>query len=112
MNLNNNNALDNSQHLQPIAVRITSRHDFVQNNKQRGRNQNNIIDIAKKNQLNNREKLRFANWNAKSVNKKSASICDFVIAKRLDLLALRLQFSLKPKEVAKWRFLSIWIDQK
>ena len=88
LNLNNNDTSNNSQHLQPIAVRITSQHEFVQNNKQRGRNQNNIIDIAKKNQLNNREKLRFSNWNAQSVNKKSASICDFVISKRLDLLAL------------------------
>ena len=30
----------------------------------------------------------------------------------LCLLGLRLLFSLKPKEMAKMRFLAIWIDQK
>ena len=33
-------------------------------------------------------RLRFATWNIRAINKKAASICDFIISKRIDVLAV------------------------
>lgn len=52
-------------------------------------NPNNVFIVPKENLATKTALcLRFAVWNAQSVNGKSGSICDFVISNRLDLLAL------------------------
>ena len=78
-----NNCQDNNQHL-PIPVRITSRHaEHSPNVIYNTRNSSNLININNvKNTSDCVPRLRFAAWNAHSLNKKAASVCDLVISKR------------------------------
>ena len=46
-----------------------------------------IINIAKKTSEHSPQ-LRFATWNIRAIKKKVASICDFIISKRIDVLAV------------------------
>lgn len=52
------------------------------------RNQNNLRTIARSFDRYNRSNIRFALWNARSINNKTASLCDFIISRQLDIMAL------------------------
>ena len=78
---------DNRQHL---SVRITSHHDeYSTKVKHHSRNSLNLIKInTTRNTTNPLQRLRLATWNIRSLIKKAAPICDLVISKRIDILAL------------------------
>ena len=53
------------------------------------RNATNLINVKVNKSFSNfSSKIRFATWNAHSLNKKSATVCDIIISKRLDILAI------------------------
>jgi hypothetical protein len=53
------------------------------------RNATNLINVKVNKSFSNfSSKIRFATWNANSLNKKSATVCDIIISKRLDILAI------------------------
>ena len=68
-------------------MRITSRNDH--HCTKGSRSTSNLINrnIAKKTSE-HAPQLRFATWNIRAINKKAASICDFIISKRIDVLAV------------------------
>ena len=83
---------DNDQHLS-IPVRITSRHTkkstMTIHNSRNSRNLANLTSInTVKSSSDYMPRLRFGTWNAHSLSKKAASICDLVISKRIDILSL------------------------
>ena len=89
MNLNVNDVKDNSRHLHAIPVRVSSRSVGKSVICQAQRNINNLIDIKATNQSSKyTPRLRLATWNAHSINKKAAPICDLVISKQIDILTL------------------------
>jgi hypothetical protein len=83
--LHNDNAyLNENQHL-AIPVRIT--HNNLPNYSTR--KPSNLIDVnIIKNSSRFMPRLRLGTWNAHSLNKKAASICDLIISKRIDILSI------------------------
>ena len=73
----------------PILVRITSCHKENSAAGYNTRNSMNLINInIAKQASKSLPRLRLATWNAHSLNKKAASICDLIISKRIDILSL------------------------
>lgn len=88
----------------PVVISNSSRHGGQQRtwNKQSRRhyqftrkntmagNLSNLIPIltVKRTHTNNLPRLRLGTWNAHSINRKAASICDLIISKRIDILSL------------------------
>ena len=82
-----NSTIVTSQPCSSIQVRVTNRLKTSPTIPKR-RNPNNLITIKPaQSPLKATGCVCFALWNAQSINKKAASICELVISKRLDLLA-------------------------
>ena len=82
-----NNYQDSAQ---PIPVRVTvhpQNRSFVMGKHVRNSANLRNINIGKP-PSNRISRIRMATWNAQSINKKSASICDLIISKRIDILAI------------------------
>ena len=72
-----------------IPTRLTTARNDSRWKTHQSRNLNNTINIGTDRRAPKTTScVRFAVWNAHSINKKSASICDFVMSRRLDILVL------------------------
>ena len=88
--LHNNEIKEQRDNRQHLSVRITSHHDeYSTKVRHNSRNSLNLINInTTRNITNPLQRLRLATWNIRLLNKKAAPICDLVISKRIDILAL------------------------
>ncbi len=68
-----------------VVTRIRQTDDLP---KSRCVNTENLIQIKFSSCYKQSIRARFSHWNARSISKKTASICDFVISNKLDVLAI------------------------
>ena len=79
---------NNYSYCSRITTRITSR-SFVPLKGINSRNQLNLIKVnTSVGSRLSHSRLRLATWNIRSLNKKAVPVCDLVISKRIDILAL------------------------
>ena len=80
--------VNNYSYCSRITTRITSR-SFVPLKGINSRNQLKLIKVnTSVGSRLSHSRLRMATWNIRSLNKKAAPVCDLVISKRIDILAL------------------------
>ena len=80
--------VNNYSYCSRITTRITSR-SFVPLKGINSRNQLNLIKVnTSVGSRLSHSRLRLATWNIRSLNKKAVPVCDLVISKRIDILAL------------------------
>ena len=80
---------NNYSYCSRITTRITSRSFVPPKGINNSRNQLNLIKVnTSVGSRLSHSRLRLATWNIRSLNRKAAPVCDLVISKRIDILAL------------------------